>query len=121
MPTDDLAATALLGVLVALVAFEFVAATTSWLAAARSPRQAAPPVLWLSRPAAVRRHLESRRREFDAIRRQYPMLRSARHGHEIRKAIRRVAQPMDAMPVVRPIACRALPTMTPAAILPERA
>ena len=93
MTTDDLARTALMGVLVTLLAFEFVAATASWMAVRLASRRWREPVLWLSRPVAIRQHLENRRRTLDAVRWQYPVLRSTRHGHEIRDAIRGLSRP----------------------------
>ena len=93
MPTDDLARTVLMGVLAALVVFESVVAIVSWLSARPGRSSALGSDLWLSRPAEIRRHLAARRREFDAVRRQYPALRSPGHGHEIRNAIRHLAGP----------------------------
>lgn len=91
MPTDDLARTALIGVLAALVAVEFVLAVVSWLSVRSNAASTASPDLWVSGPREIRRHLATRRREFDTVRRQYPVLRSPRHGHEIRDAIRHLA------------------------------
>lgn len=93
MTTDDLARTALMGLLAALVAFEFVLAFVSWLTARSPGHQPVNSDLWLSRPTAIRRHLAARRHEFDVVRWQYPVLRSAEHGHQIRNAIRRLARP----------------------------
>jgi hypothetical protein len=94
MPTDDLATTALMGVLAALVFFELVVAVASWLSVRSTGQSTVGYDLWLSRPTAIRRHFAARRREFDAVRRQYPVLRSPRHGHEIRNAIRRLPRPL---------------------------
>jgi hypothetical protein len=108
MPAEDLARTALLGVLAALVAFEAVVATVSWLAARSGGPSSVGSDLWLSRPAEIRRHLAVRRREFDAVRRQYPVLRSPHHGHEIRNAIRHLAGPRYPHIAVRQPATRPL-------------
>jgi hypothetical protein len=97
-----------MGVLIALVAFEFVVAIASWLSARSTGRWTAGSDLWLSRPTAIRRHLATRRREFDAVRRQYPVLRSPGHGHEIRNAIRRLAGPRYPQVGVRQPATRPL-------------
>lgn len=89
MTTDDLARTIAMGVLGTLVAFESVAASLAWLANRSSGKRFSVPVLWLSRPGTIRAHLSARRHEFDLVRWQYPILRSAGHAREIRLAIRR--------------------------------
>ena len=108
MPIDDLAHTALIGLLVALAGFEFTVAVVSWLAARSSGPSTVSSDVWLSRPIEIRRHLAARRREFDAVRRQYPVLRSPSHGHEIRNAIRRLAGPRYPRVAVRQPATRPL-------------
>lgn len=88
MATDDLARSAFLGVLVVLAAFESAAAVHAWIRNGRSDRHARPTVLWLSPASAIRAHLSRRRQEFDRVRWQYPFLRTSRHGHQVRDAIR---------------------------------
>ena len=108
MPTDDLAQTALIGLLVALAGFEFLVAVGSWLGTRTRGPSTVRSDVWLSRPIEIRRHLAARRREFDAVRRQYPVLRSPGHGHEIRNAIRRLAGPRYPRVAVRQPATRPL-------------
>lgn len=95
MLTDDLTRTISMGIFATLLAFEFVAAMQSWLAAREGGGLASRQVLWLSRPFAIKARLAARRHEFDAVRWQYPVLRSARRGHEIRNAIRRLHRHPD--------------------------
>ena len=108
MPTDDLARTALIGVLVALVAFESMVAVVSWLRARSSGPSTVSADVWLSRQTEIRRHLAARRREFDTVRWQYPVLRSPGHGHEIRNAIRHLAGPRYPRVALRQPATRPL-------------
>ena len=106
MTTDDLISTGLVGVLAALVAFEFVVAFVMLLTARSVGRPTASPDLWQSRPNAIRRHLAVRRHEFNVVRWQYQVLRSPEHGHQIRNAIRRLGRPGYAprvQPATRPL------------------
>ena len=88
--TDPLIQTFALGVLVALLAFELLVATTSLVGA----RQVAPigsrTPLWFTRPSAIRDHMRVRQSTIGAMRRAYPALRSSAHGHDVRQAIRRL-------------------------------
>jgi hypothetical protein len=95
MPTDDLARTAALGILTTLVAFESIAAVHALLDTRSAGRPPAPKAMWISQPVAIRTHLATRRREFDAVRWRYPTLRTARHGREVRDAIRRLGRHVD--------------------------
>lgn len=102
MATDDLARSAFLGVLVVLAAFESAAAVHAWIRNGRSDRHARPAVLWLSPASAIRAHLARRRHEFDRVRWQYPFLRTSRHGHQVRDAIRmQLRQGMQVRPAMR--------------------
>ena len=93
--TADLAPTIALGVGSALLAFEGFAALRSLVEVrgARPPRPVRPsetsPLLFTPR-GAIRAHFVEQRRVVNAIRRQYPTLRSSRHGRELRAAIGRV-------------------------------
>jgi hypothetical protein len=100
MPTDDLARTVSLGIVTTLVAFESIVAVHALLATRSAGRPPAQKAMWISRPVAIRTHLATRRREFDAVRWQYPTLRTARHAREVRDAIRRLGRHVD--PVRRP-------------------
>lgn len=95
--THDLGPTIALGVGGALLAFECFAALASLVAAGatKHARQARlstnpsmEPSLSLTPRIAIRAHFVAQRDLVNATRRQYPTLRSPRHGHDLRVAIR---------------------------------
>jgi hypothetical protein len=77
-----------------LVAFEFIAAIRSYLTSRREPRGIGAQSLWLTQPFAIRDHFATRRFQLAALRAQYPILRTRRHGRQIRQAIRQLPSPI---------------------------
>lgn len=104
---DELIRTAAIGVGGTLLVVELLAAARSWYDSRTSRRLGdnAGPIL-LSQPFAVRDHFAQRRHTVVALRGQYAMLRTNRHGRQLRMAIGRVrpgpfSEPADACPECR--------------------
>ena len=94
--TNDLAPTVAFGVGGALLAFECLVALVS-LVQARSGRRdrraglatgSLTPLVSLTPRMAIRAHVLAQRPVVNATRRQYPTLRSPRHGRDLRRRFR---------------------------------
>jgi hypothetical protein len=96
---DEFLRSAAIGVVGTLLGFEMVAAVRS-LIAARPMRSAGHPAMSVARVEhqpilmtqafAIREHFAERRQATNALRAQFGVLRSSRHGRQLRMAIGRV-------------------------------
>jgi hypothetical protein len=104
--TESLVQSLAIAVVATLLSFELIAAAASWLSAGEPVRLQEGQTLWFTRPIAIRGHLRDRRGAIQHLRRQYASLRSIRHAHDIRNAIRRLQRAPSADPIVSCRSCR---------------
>jgi hypothetical protein len=84
-PAIQILVTGLVGTLLAV---ELVLALTSWVESGGPARPGRRTSLLMTRPIAIRDHVQARRWQLNALRRQYPVLRLPAHGRRVRDAVR---------------------------------